>query len=715
MSHPLYLAFVWHQHQPYYRDLVSGACTMPWVRLHAAKDYLDMVKRLEPFPTLHQTFNLVPSLLDQLEEYLPPANQTDAFLALSEQPAHQLSAEDQRLLLQGFFFANLERMIKPIPRYHDLLAKRGLHVREEDWPAVCARFRPQDYLDLQVWFNLAWIDPSLRRADPALRALEAKGANFTEEEKQTVLRAHRALIGQVIGAHRQAAERGQIELTTSPYYHPILPLLCDLRAAHAALPELPLPAAVFRHPEDARWHLAHGLRRHAQVFGRPAAGVWPPEGSVSEETVALAIEAGIRWLATDEAILWRTLRSPRTPAALYRPHRLRRGAGELAMVFRDRELSDLIGFVYSRWDPTLAVQDFLGRLGNIHRISQEAGRPALVSIILDGENAWEFYPDDGDAFLTRLYQALAADDRFRCVTVSEFLEACPPDPAESLPELFSGSWIDANFATWVGHPEKNAAWTLLAHAREALAAAGSRNDPALARAWQSLGAAEGSDWMWWFGDTHFSAQAEEFDRLFRAHLANSYQLAGLPVPEAVRQPIRRRIISPLFEPTGPLQPVIDGRETSYYEWLYAGRFDFHRQQYGAIHRGAQCLRSLSYGTDARHCYLRVDLNVAAVTQLEEWGLEFALSHGVRIAVRPSNRRVQAHMTAPQPAVELPCAMDRILELAVPLPQLRLADREALELAVTLTARGEAVERYPSQGSVQLTVSPAQLEIQAWPV
>ncbi|MDP3703835.1 MAG: glycoside hydrolase family 57 protein, partial [Candidatus Omnitrophota bacterium] len=513
-------------HQPYYRDLATGECTMPWVRLHATKDYLDMLKRLEPFPAIHQTFNIVPSLLDQLEEYLPPANRSDEFLDLSRKPAAELTAQDQRFLLRWFFLANPERMIKPYPRYHDLFAKRGRPMSEEDWGVAQKRFRLNDYLDLQVWFNLVWIDPWLRGQDARLAALEAKGAYFTEEEKRYVLDQHTALIAQVIPAYRHAAQRGQIELTTSPYYHPIMPLLCDSRAALTALPHLSMPAASFRHPEDARWHLQQGLARHEQVFGQPARGVWPPEGSVSEEMVRLVLEAGISWMATDEEILWRTLKTSRAPSQLYRPHLVRRKAGQTAMIFRDRELSDLIGFVYSQWSPGVAVADFLNRLDQIHQQFRTSKDPALVSIILDGENAWESYPNDGHDFLMALYGALANDERFRCVTVSEFLQQHPVDHTESLPELFSGSWIDGNFATWIGHPEKNAAWALLAAARDALSAK-SREDPAIAAAWKSLGVAQGSDWMWWFGDTHFSAHAEAFDQLFRTALMNCYRLAEL--------------------------------------------------------------------------------------------------------------------------------------------------------------------------------------------
>jgi len=362
MSPPLYLAFIWHMHQPYYRDPVTGECSMPWVRLHGTKDYLDMVKVLEGFPTIHQTFNLVPSLIDQLEEYLPPANLSDHFLDLSRKPAADLTASEKRFLLEWFFLANWDQMVKPYPRYHDLLVKRGLKVHEEAWSDAVKQFKVQDCLDLQVWFNLAWIDPWLRQQDPQLAALEAKGSQFTEADKQLVLSKHLDILQQILPVYRAAQERGQIELTTSPYYHPIVPLLCDVRQAQVALPHLPLPQLAFRHAEDAHWHLTSALKRHEALFGKKPSGCWPPEGSVSEELVHLAIEMGLRWIATDEDILWRTLKTSRSLSVLYRPHLLRRKGGQVAIVFRDRELSDLIGFVYSQWEASIAVQDFIARL-----------------------------------------------------------------------------------------------------------------------------------------------------------------------------------------------------------------------------------------------------------------------------------------------------------------------------------------------------------------
>ena len=674
---------------------------MPWVRLHATKDYLDMVTRLEAFPSIHQTFNLVPSLIDQLLEYLPPLNHSDDFLDVSRKPANQLSEEERRFILQWFFLAQWERMIKPAARYHDLLAKRGARIMDEEWPAVEKRFTTQDYLDLQVWFNLVWIDPWLRRQDPQLRRIEEKAGPFSEEDKRTVLQAQLALIGRVLPAYRAAAQRGQIELTTSPYYHPILPLLCDTNAARIALPQLPLPKTAFRHPEDARWHLQQALRSHQERFGLPAKGLWPSEGSVGDEVGQLASEAGLRWIATDEAILWRSLQAPRDPSRLYRPYRLARPAGETAVIFRDRELSDLLGFVYTQWEPKAAASDFLRRLGEIEARAQRQPAPALVSIILDGENAWEHYPDDGHDFFMRLYEGLAADARFQCVTVSEFLDTHPVSTAEPLPHLFSGSWIDANFATWIGHAEKNAAWELLADAREALSGI-DRADPKRGRAWQALGIAEGSDWMWWFGDTHFSAQADEFDRLFRRHVSNVYELAGLPVPEQLHRPIRQPVLQTVLAPTGPVGAVIDGRETTYYEWLYAGSINL-RQQYGAIQRGNQCLRSLYYGSNGKACCLRIDLDHDAWQALGRWTLTVTLG-GMPIM-----------LTAAGPSASVPVrsAVGHLIELEVPLEALALTPNRTVTLAIVLAEHGEVIERYPVNGVFELPALAVETGATAW--
>ncbi|MBI4354814.1 MAG: hypothetical protein HY595_06210, partial [Candidatus Omnitrophica bacterium] len=687
----------WHMHQPYYRNLLTGECFMPWVRLHATKDYLDMVKILEEFPSIHQTFNFVPGLLDQLQAYLPPTNQSDYFLELSKKPATDLTEDEQRFLVTWFFLANGERMIKPHPRYHDLWTKRSESAN---------RFKPQDYLDLQVWFNLAWIDPWLRQHDPQLAELEAKGARFTEAEKSLVLTKHLDYLSQCLPAYRAAQARGQVELTTSPYYHPITPLLCDTRCARIALPNLSLPEPSFRHPEDARWQLTQAVKRHEELFGRRPNGLWPPEGGVSEAVAELALEAGFQWCATDEEILWRSLKTVRTPMLLYRPHVVNHNERALAILFRDRELSDLLGFVYSQWEDALAVRDFVNRLSSIHQQLQHAPTPPLVTIALDGENAWEHYAQDGGPFLRRLYHTLASDARFRFVTVTEFLQQFPPDRSSPLPELFPGSWIDGNFSTWVGHPEKNTAWSHLARAREAMASAGSREE--LPQAWQNLSIAEGSDWMWWYGDTHYSAQQEDFDRLFRTHLANVYRSLQQEVPADLEAPIKTPIASvPSHEPSAPMTPILDGRETTYYEWLYAGRLDLHKS-YGALHRGQQLCHALSYGFDASTLSLRVDLDTDRLTQFAEWRIEVSFPDR---RLRASFRQSPSGLSIDPPSIR--GAFDRILEASIPLVWLALKPGESCCLILTVFQGADLVERYPAQGTFRLSVPSEGPETSPW--
>jgi alpha-amylase/alpha-mannosidase (GH57 family) len=509
-----------------------------------------------------------------------------------------------------------------------------------------------------------------------------------------------------------------VELSCAPYYHPIMPLVCDLRAASVALPQMVIPAVSFRHPDDARWHLRQGLARHEQAFGRRPQGLWPSEGSVSPEAIGLVIEQGLRWTATDEEILWRTLRRGRDPETLYRPHRLRHGDGQVHIVFRDRELSDLIGFVYSQWNPMAAVQDFLKRLGGIHQRMQHSSRPALVTVILDGENAWEYYPDDAHEFFTALYGALAADTRFKAVTVSEYLDQYPLDPSDALPEIFSGSWIDGNFATWIGHPEKNTAWSHLARVREDLDTvqqSGTAPADALVRAWRSFYAAEGSDWMWWLGDTHSSAQDAEFDRLFRTHLINVYHALDQPPPPWLDVPIISVSVQVTRVPVALTTPTIDGRETSYYEWLYAGYLDL-RKGYGAAHRGAQALLGLHYALDQEAYYFRVDIDHERVRALGEWQLTIELrDRGAKLVIqREAEGALSARLV--QPTIEpLTCAFDRVIELAVPIRLVGAPTSQALSVRVLLAQGRHTVEQYPSQGTFRLEMPSEELDGSMWSV
>ncbi len=399
----LYVAFLWHMHQPFYKDLVTGEYVLPWVRLHAIKDYYDMVAMLDKFPGLKQNFNLVPSLLLQIEDYVY-GKVSDNALLLSKKPAAELTEEERVKILREFFMANWDTMIRPYPRYQELLIKRGRFVPLPEIVRVAKKFSVQEMLDLQVWFNLAWCGNACRQPNLLPAELIKKDRNFTEEDKMNLLAQQQELMSRIIPKYKEVSDRDQIELSTTPFYHPILPLLCDNNIARVASPDIFLPERKFSHPENAEAQVELAVRYHQERFGKSPEGMWPSEGSVSEDIVPIIARHGIKWIATDEGILRRSLEGQRASSAeLYRPYSFEKDGQFLNLVFRNRHLSDLIGFTYSRWKGEEAAQDLIRHLHHIRLALPEGGGPYLVSIILDGENAWEYYPHNGRDFLNSLY------------------------------------------------------------------------------------------------------------------------------------------------------------------------------------------------------------------------------------------------------------------------------------------------------------------------
>ena len=444
------LCFLWHMHQPYYTDPVTGSASMPWVRVHATKAYFDMAFLLDRFPGVSATFNFTPSLLRQLEE-LTAGTITDVFLEHARKPAAELSPVERAFVIRHFFSANWATMVRPAPRYQELLVKRGLHVAPQELETLAKRFTTQDLLDLQVWHNLAWFGFGALHRFPRLAELRKKGRGFSEQDKTDVLDLQVAVMREVVPSYRKLAARGQIELTTTPFYHPILPLLIDTEIARRSLPHLPALPQV-KAPADAAAQIRKAVEYHQRVFGEPPKGLWPSEGSVCPELVPLLHQNGLHWFATDEDILARSIEMQQGPwhrsVMLYQPYEIGDQGRSLRIVFRDRDLSDAFGFRYHRTLPQLALEDIIRRL---RAIPHESPREdLLIPVILDGENPWEHYHDGGEEFLSLLYQkltALAADEpgRFeiRTKTVSDALAAHPAPP--KLSHLHSGSWINADF------------------------------------------------------------------------------------------------------------------------------------------------------------------------------------------------------------------------------------------------------------------------------
>src|ERR1022692_3093646 len=744
----LRVVVLWHQHQPFYKDLVTGQYRLPWTRLHGLKDYYGMVKLLDEFPQVHQTFNLVPSLVNQIQDYVSGEAQ-DPFLQVATKPAKELTEQERRFALQYLFQAHPVNVIGRYPRYRELWEKfRNVGNSPERGEKY---FQAQDFTDLQVLSQIGWFDEYFL-LEKDIAELIRKGRNYTLDDQRLVIARERELLGRVLPVHAEAAKRGLIEISTSPFYHPILPLVCDTEMGAVSSPGLPLPQNRYRRPDDAREQLQRGMDLHKKVFGVRPKGVWPSEGSVSEEVLAIAHELGVKWMATDEGVLGRSLSlnfsrdgyghlNSDLAQRLYTIYRYEKDETRMNLLFRDHTLSDLIGFVYSGMPP----QDAANNL--IHKIKESAqslianGQDAVVPIILDGENAWEYYPQSGREFLRRFYDALQKEPGMEAVTVSEAITR--HKNVSPLKSLVPGSWINANFNVWIGAPEDNKAWDYLYHARNFYAqAAPNATEEQRKLAFEEILIAEGSDWNWWYGPEHHSANDRDFDELYRKHLSNVYQaLGGIP-PDYLSQPIMGGTARPSFTAqTAYIHPRIAGDMVRYFEWMGAACYTSD-QRAGAMHGKQFLLDSVYAGIDASHVYGRLDFtgkvpeeDFDLVVNVESWAsgeprprraLRIEASvHQRKLNVwkieNGSEERVMASSAQPEEHVKL--ALLRNFEFKLPLawllatpsaaPAERAREREGGAVPVASTSKvslrfslwqsGLPVDSLPLEGWIELQV------------
>jgi alpha-amylase/alpha-mannosidase (GH57 family) len=715
---PTYVMLLWHMHQPFYKDLAEEAYAMPWVRLHALKDYYGMVAMLREFPGVHMTFNLVPSLLAQLDDYARDIAHEEEY-DVAFKPVEELTPEERERLLDFAFHLNRENLLSRYPRFQELF-ERAQSTRHQE--GASRLFTLQDLLDLQVLSQLAWFDELYLSGDAEIGALVKKSRGYSEEDKSLIRRKGIEIFKVTLEEYSAAAKRGQVEISTSPFYHPILPLLCDSEIAADSHPGVKLPRHRFKHPEDARAQLRAAIELHERFFGTRPRGLWPSEGSVSDEVLTLAIQEGFEWTATDEAVLSRSLQlgfyrqTDGTMAGgheLYRPHRFVAGEKGISIFFRDHQLSDLIGFVYSRLDTQAAAADLHQRIRAAGRST--GNRPAVISIILDGENAWEFFPGNGREFLRAFYDRLASDPDLHAVTASEALGVTEQG---TLSHVVPGSWINANFDVWIGAEEDNRAWDILSAARDFFAA--KSGDPGLdpvrvRMAEQELWVAEGSDWCWWYGPEHSSAHDEEFDLLFRKHVSNIYHLLGGSPPDELAVPIKRPAVkAKVVAPSARIAPRVDGQVSSYFEWLGAGVYapDYRSS---SMHGGARCLEALYFGHNDHSLFLRLDLTDQFLEEYPRFEVRVNVDgeSQARIQARIEQGRlgtVQFWKRDEQILVplgtgdQLQVAFHRIVEVRVDYPLAGLAPGQKTQLQVSLWADDLPLQVIPPEGwlTVDLT-------------
>ncbi|MGK2953361.1 MAG: glycoside hydrolase [Thiobacillus sp.] len=549
----LNVVLCWHMHQPYYREGLKGAYHLPWVYLHGIKDYSDMAAHLERHPAMHAVVNFAPVLLEQLDDY---AQQLDALLKHGKPTQdHMLNllsgaeripsdAASRQRIVQDCQRCHAPRMIHPYPAFHRLVrTTSAAEAGSADQQWHLGYLSEQYFLDLLTWYHLVWLGNSLRQ-QPLVQRLLAQEKSFSAADRHELLHLMQHCMAGLIPRYRALADRGQIELSMTPYGHPIVPLLNDFGNLRDALPDVPVPDAP-AYPGGAaraRWHLRHGVEVFERYFGRKPAGVWLSEGGVSEDALAQLDDMEFAWTASGEGV-WRNScaksgcpeEDVQSRQGLFSPARI--DGFKSRVFFRDDGLSDLIGFKYSDWHADDAVGDFVQHLENIASFFGKDANQHVVSIILDGENAWEYYPDNGHHFLDALYAALSSHPTLK---VSTFAEQAGHAPARQMKRLAAGSWVYGSFSTWIGSADKNRGWDYLVAAKQAydsVMAAGRLNADQQALATRQLAVCEGSDWFWWFGDYNPSGSVSDFEQLYRTQLRELYRLLGVAPPALLDVPL----------------------------------------------------------------------------------------------------------------------------------------------------------------------------------
>jgi len=713
-------------HQPYYKDDLQNQFLLPWVRLRCAKDYYKMPALLADYPAIKQTFNLVPALVAQVQDYAD-GGFSDIYLDLARRPVTALSADERAFVARWMTESSQIRRVRDYPRYADLVRKR-----EQAWPRgsldLARLFTDAELRDLQVWFNLSWIGPEVIERDPVLAELVRRGRDFAEGDKEPVFRAQLELLRKVLPSYREVQDRGQAELITSPTYHPILPLIADLGIARVARPDLAMPRRSFAHPEDAAEQLRRGVESHTRSFGVRPRGLWPPEEAISEDVVRLAADQGIEWMLSDEAILARSLSTSiardgegqvMQPDVLYAPYRMQAGGSPIHLLFRDGRLSNAIGFEYQNSTAEEAAKDLVDRLKVIGQ--RQTDSPFLAVIALDGENCWDFYEANGNLFLRSLYARLSREPELKTVTVSEFLSEFPAD--RSLSRVHPGSWINASFDTWVGDQEHNAAWEMLADARNLLSERerDAADQEQLQTARREVLIAEGSDWFWWFGRSHDSGMDQIWDSLFRLHLRNIYMSLGERPPASLYQPIVKAAEGAATKrPDRKISPKLNGG-VDQDEWNAGGYVDV-TALFGAMHPPRGAVRRIWFGHDDRNLYLRFDLLDRQATppmKLEMFfsgaaaptrpaATDFGFDPAFRLTVQRRERDVELELRDVTPSGGRPRWTGRAgggdpIAFAVPFQALGHDPGDTLHMVALAHQDGEPVEQLPPTGSIAVRV------------
>lgn len=600
----LSIAFYWHMHQPVYQLTPTGDYLMPWVRLHAVKDYLDMVLILEKFPKIKLNFNLVPVLLDSLIDY-GENDLHDIHSRLTITDVEDLTADDKEFIINNFFDANFHSMILPSEEYNRLYQKYQLNPEND-----INMFSNQEYSDLMALFNLAWFDPIYKNIYPELKKLIKKGKDYTTEDRIKIIDIQRDIIRKIIPTYKKFSDEGRIEITTSPYYHPILPILLDIKSIKKSS-ENDLPTNL-KMELDAKMQTEMALDRMENIFGKRPRGIWPSEHCISSKELGLFKELGVDWTISDEGILSNSINFEfvrdfrgylEDPYHLLKSYKYKDDG--VNIIFRDSVIPNLIGFEYPNHPAESAANDLYDRIKVAQsKLLSSPDENHLITIAMDGENCWENYTADGSTFLSTIYSLIENDPSLETVLISDYLDK---DIQKPLNKISSGSWVNRNFKLWIDEPLKNLAWTYLKQVRDDFSSYVKQNplNPNIEAARRELFICEGSDWFWWYGEPNDSGRDNIFDYIFREHLKNIYLFLGLEVPQYLDTPLLSAITKPSRYPKGEFTPVMDGKEKDDENWLNAGCIKIPD---GPVLKEDKFYDKICFGYDKDNLYLRFYIN-----------------------------------------------------------------------------------------------------------
>ncbi len=679
MNFPLKLSFVWHMHQPDYRN-AAGIMQMPWVFLHAIKDYYDMPWMLARHDGLKATFNITPPLIEQINLYAQNIEQNDRFFGLWMKHPSELNETDREWMIKMCKSCPYETMVVPIEPY------RALYNLDS--------YSDDELCDMETWFALAWCGVYLRTHNPIVKEMLASSGHFRCEQKLALLQTLGDFIGTIFPYYAKLQRDGVISLSTTPLNHPILPLLIDMNNAQIAHPGTNIPAHHLSLEEDAKLQISKAQALFLETFGFDAVGFWPAEGAVDERTLELYRDAKLKWVATDEAILFKSLGSGNRDA-LYSPYT----HNGVAIGFRDHGLSDLFGFTYRFWDAGRAADHFISSIDTISK----GGENRTVFVILDGENAWEFYHNNAFDFFDALYTRLKHTPW--CITTG--MDEVASSPLKELPHLAPGSWIHGEFNTWVGHPEKTRGWELIYMTRRDYEHHKSQIDDFIkAKIEHHFLAAECSDWFWWYGDDHMTEFGAEFDELFRSHLIEIYLLMSVSPPNDLYVPIisDRSGVDFLLQPKFPIEPVVNGKHNSFFEWVGSGFVD-ETKLFSTMDRVRGPIESIRFGQSESRVYCAFEGNMEELRTCDHLHIHIAPFNARFQIALPSLCRTKFY-EAEENGIYLKIACDSWLELGLEFGEVNAAK---LQLRFEIERNGIIIQSLPGYGELEIDLETTYAE------